>query len=139
MIYSTAILKQVVQQAEGVIFDKDEIRTRSSRCPYKGWMDRTEDTQNFVLTKPGIYAIIYTADITAETETQVTLELQMDGKSIAGSRSTYFVSESAQFGNVSGNVRICVEPCDKVNIELVNPIDTPTTVENVSIVIEKVA
>lgn len=120
MINSIATAVQTVDNSNNVLFPTDRVRSKSCQCPCKGWLAHDLGSGLFTLTKPGIYEVTYTADITSAAAGQASLVLE-------------------QNGNVSGDTLIQV-PCGaSYTIALANNSGLDLTVQNANIIIKKIA
>lgn len=138
MINSTAVATQAVAANGNVLFTADTVRTKSSKgcC---GWLAHSVGSGLFTLTKPGIYEIKYNANITSTDTGQASLVLEQNGEAIGGTQSIYTIATASALGNVSANTRICV-PCGaSYTITLTNNSTLALNVQDVNIIIDKVA
>lgn len=67
MINSIGVASQTVAVGQNVLFPTDRVRTRSCQCACKGWLAHDLGSGLFTLTKPGIYEVEYSANITSAT------------------------------------------------------------------------
>lgn len=142
MINSTAVSEQNVNKNENVIFDKDQVRTRSSKCPRRGWLSHKENSAIFDITKNGIYKIYYNANITTElVKGEIGLQLTADGEPIEGSKSVTSSLDNNFYGAISATVLLTVNlncPYEKVSIALENISEETIKVKNASLIIDRV-
>ena len=142
MINSTAVSEQEVQAYGNVIFDKDQVRTRSSKCPRRGWLSHKENSAIFDITKNGIYKIYYNANITTELAgNEIGLQLTADGEPIEGSKSVDYPFDDNFYGAISATVLITVNlncPYEKVSIALENISEDVIKIKDANLIIDRV-
>ena len=108
MINSIGVASQTVAVGQNVLFPTDRVRTRSCQCACKGWLAHDLGSGLFTLTKPGIYEVEYSANITSATLGEASLDLELDGEIIGGTRSIYTVATASALGNVDGSTLVQV-------------------------------
>lgn len=139
MINSIGVASQTVAVGQNVLFPTDRVRTRSCQCACKGWLAHDLGSGLFTLTKPGIYEVEYSANITSATLGEASLDLELDGETIGGTRSIYTVATASALGNVDGSTLVQV-PCGaSYVISLGNNSALPLTVQDANIIIKKIA
>ena len=141
MINSTAVLEQEIKANDSVIFDTDQIRTRSSKCPKRGWLIHKKHSDTFSIDKNGIYKIYYNANISSCKCEDIFLELLIDGEVIDGSKGIFKAKEYNSYGNISATVLISVQlacPYDKKDITLSNTSGKNIKVKDANIIIDRV-
>lgn len=139
MINSIGVASQTVAVGQNVLFPTDRVRTRSCQCACKGWFAHDLGSGLFTLTKPGIYEVEYSANITSATLGEASLDLELDGEIIGGTRSIYTVATASALGNVDGSTSVQV-PCGaSYVISLGNNSALPSTVQDANIIIKKIA
>ena len=100
MINSIGVASQTVAVGQNVLFPTDRVRTRSCQCACKGWLAHDLGSGLFTLTKPGIYEVEYSANITSATLGEASLDLELDGEIIGGTRSIYTVATASALGKI---------------------------------------
>ena len=139
MINSIGVATQTVAVNQNVLFPTDRVRTRSCQCACRGWLAHDLGSGLFTLTKPGIYEIEYNATITSATTGVASLDLELDGEIIGGTRSIYTVATANALGSVGGSTLVQV-PCGaSYIISLGNNSALPLTVQDANIIIKKLA
>lgn len=139
MINSIGVATQTVAVNQNVLFPTDRVRTRSCQCACRGWLAHDLGSGLFTLTKPGIYEIEYNANITSATTGVASLDLELDGEIIGGTRSIYTVATANALGSVGGSTLVQV-PCGaSYIISLGNNSALPLTVQDANIIIKKLA
>lgn len=139
MINSIGVASQTVTSGQNVLFPTDKVRTRSCQCSCKGWLAHDLGSGLFTLTKPGVYEVEYNANVTSATVGVASLDLELDGEIIGGTRSIYTVATASEVGNVSGTTLIRV-PCGaSYVVSLGNNSGLSLTVQDANIIIKKLA
>lgn len=139
MINSIGVATQTVAIGQNVVFPTDRVRTRSCQCPCKGWLDHDLGSGLFTLTKAGIYEVEYNANITSTATGAASLDLELDGEIISGTKSIYTITTENTLGNVNGKTLIRV-PCGaSYVISLGNNSSLTLTVQDANILIKKLA
>lgn len=94
----------------------------------------------FTLTKPGIYEVEYSANITSTTLGEASLDLELDGENHWMELEViYTVATASALGNVDGSTLVQV-PCGaSYVISLGNNSALPLTVQDANIIIKKIA
>lgn len=138
MINSTAVATQAVAANNNVLFTTDRVRTKSCKSCC-GWLSHDTGSGLFTLTKPGIYEIMYNANITSTDTGQASLVLEQNGEAIGGTQSIYTVATASALGNVSASTLICVPCGTSYTITLTNNSTLALNVQDANIIIEKVA
>lgn len=85
MINSINNAVQTVTPDENVLFTTDRVRTRSSRCNC-GWLEHDAGSGLFTLTKPGVYRVDFSANVSLAAAGNVTLAIQSNGETIGGTQ-----------------------------------------------------
>lgn len=136
MINSVAA-PQTVDAGNNIIFTQDRIRTTSCRACC-GWLQHTEGSGLFILTKKGLYSIEYNAEISAATQSPLTLQLKINGEPIPYSQATFTEWQGNTIGHVHNRIPVEV-PCGaSLTITLGNVSAVDVDVDLASIIIEKV-
>lgn len=138
MINSIAVASQTVAANQNVLFTTDRVRTKScnSCC---GWLSHDTGSGLFTLTKPGIYEILYNADITSTDTGAASLVLEQNGEAIGGTQSIYTIATASALGNVSASTLVNV-PCGaSYTITLTNNSALSLSVQDANIIITKIA
>ncbi len=139
MINSVGVATQTVAVNQNVLFPTDRVRTRSCQCGNRGWLAHDLGSGLFTLTKGGIYEVQYNANVTSATAGTASLDLEINGEIIGGTRSIYTVATANALGNLSGNTLIRV-PCGaSYTISLGNNSALALTVQDANIIIKKLA
>ena len=136
MINSVAQATQAVAVNSNVLFTSSPVRTKSSTSPC-GWLQHTDGTGSFTLTKPGIYEVEYNADITSTDTGQASLVLENNGVAIPGTQSIYTVATASALGNVSATTLVQVPCGSQETITLVNNSTLALNVQDANITIKK--
>ena len=139
MIYSTHVERQTIEQGRNARFNNDEVRTKSSRCPYHGWLIHDEHSDSFSLIKPGIYRVSFNANISSAQTGEISLKLLVNGKEVKGSKAMANIVEENKYSNVSGEVLIRVNGCKPIELVLNNDECQYFEVTDLGLLITKVA
>lgn len=116
MIQSIVIESQTLASNQSVVvFDKDDVRSRSANC-CNGWLQHREGSPLYKLLKGGYYDVKLNANITSASTGQVALGLYIDGVLDPSSISIATINTANAFQNVSFDKKIFV--CCKANTTL---------------------
>lgn len=138
MINSVAVATQAVAANNNVLFPTDRIRTKScnSCC---GWLSHDAGSGLFTLTKPGIYKVLYNANITSTSTGTASLVLKQNGENVGGTQSIYTIATASALGNVAASALICV-PCGaSYTVTLTNNSTLALNVQDANLIITKIA
>lgn len=138
MINSVTVASQTVAANQNVLFVTDRVRTKScSSCC--GWLSHDAGSGLFTLTKPGVYKILYNANITSVDPGVASLVLEQNGEAIGGTQSIYTIATASALGNVSASTLVNV-PCGaSYTITLTNNSTLSLNVQDANIIITKIA
>lgn len=136
MINSIAQATQAVAVNGDVVFTSSPVRTKSSNQPC-GWLQHADGTGIFTLTKPGIYEVMYNANITSADTGQASLVLENNGVAIPGTQSIYTVATASALGNLSASTFVQVSCGEQETITLVNNSTLALNVQDANITIKK--
>ena len=139
MINSIAVEEQIVLSEKNVIFNDNQVRTRSSYNPFRGWLDYTQANGNYLITKPGVYRIHYNANLTADDKIVARLGIIANGKVLEGSQTETFITEPTLYHSLSATTLVRVSPYSTLPISLENLSEDKVTIKEASIIIDKVA
>lgn len=111
--------------------------TRASCLCNGGWLYHAEGSGQFQLTKPGIYRVDFSAQITAAAAGDVTFTLNANGEALAGTEMGTTL-DAAGLDQISTTALIVV-PCGaSINVTVENTSATEVTVNAASFVITRV-
>lgn len=138
MINSVAVATQAVAANNNVLFPTDRIRTKScnSCC---GWLSHDTGSGLFTLTKPGIYEVLYNANITSASTGTASLVLKQNGENVGGTQSIYTIATASALGNVAASALICVPCGSSYTITLTNNSTLALNVQDANLIITKIA
>lgn len=138
MINSVAVATQAVAANNNVLFPTDRIRTKScnSCC---GWLSHDAGSGLFTLTKPGIYEVLYNANITSTSTGTASLVLKQNGENVGGTQSIYTIATASALGNVAASALICVPCGSSYTITLTNNSTLALNVQDANLIITKIA
>ena len=139
MINSIAIREQIIENNDKAHFTNNQVRTKSSTNPYRGWLDYNENEGTFILTKPGVYRINYNANVTLNETGQAILALSVNEKILDSSITENTIIEPGLYTSVSSTVLVKVAPYDFLPVSLQNVSEKSITIKDASITIDKVA
>lgn len=126
-----------------IAFSADVVRTRSANCC--GWLTHAVGGTQYQITAPGIYKIMFNANVTSATVGATALGIKSNGEVLSGTEMDYTVVTANVFGNVSANreIRICGNGSTTITIGSL-PTNGATatqvpTIKNASLIITKKA
>lgn len=130
---------QNVNAGANVLFNGTNVRTNSCNgC--RGWLNfNSVNSGIFEITKPGIYAIHFNANVSPTVAGQITVNLTNAGENIIGGEMQTPGTTVDTFENISAQILVQV-PCNCCDIFTVkNNSENPITVNNPSLTITRVA
>lgn len=136
MIESINTIEQTVIPNNNVLFNADVVRTRSANCC--GWLTRSNGSGLYQITKPGLYRIDFSANITSAAAGPVSFAIKNNGEILGGSQMIFTATANAT-QNVSTfrYIRVCCGGSATISVGNVGA--GSVTVSNPNIAIEKVA
>lgn len=124
-------------------FENDVVRTRNANCC--GFLNHSEGSSLYQLTKEGIYEVSVNANITSATAGVVALAIKQNGEQLQGSEMDSEVTTAGTYNNVAATrlVRVCCNASVTLTVGSISAVDGVATqvptVKNVSLIIKKVA
>jgi len=124
---------QEVAENAGVVFGSARIAT--------GCTVRHENgTSRFVLTKPGIYHVLFVGNIAVPTGGvvgEIDVGLSVDGDVVDGTESAYTPAAVDEYGNVTVAALVRVYGCGSVGVAIVNTSGAPINVRAANLIIDR--
>lgn len=112
--------------------------TNASKVCNGGWLYHADGSGQFQITRPGIYRVDFSAEVTAAAAGDIELTLNTNGEALAGTRMGATLAAADDLANLSTSALIVV-PCGaSVNITVANASVGEITVDNASLVITRV-
>ena len=129
MINSVNVLSQTVGVNNPILFGTTRIRTGCTVRHEPG-------SGRFILLKPGIYRIVFSATLSAEAATTSILNITQDGEAVPGARIETAVAAAPSV--VSGEVTtlLRVYCCDS-SVSVVNLGDAALEITNANLIIDR--
>lgn len=137
MINSVNVAEQTVAVDGNVIFDTDRVRTRACACG--GWLQHDEGSGIFTLARAGIYKVDFNANVTSTVVGDITLGIQTNGETVAGTEMDSTVTVAGDYENVSASTLIVVQPYSSKTIAVENLSTIEATIDDANIVITRIA
>ena len=137
MINSVNTLEQDVAVNGTVIFTTDRVRTRA--CGIGGWLQHDNERGAFTIVRPGIYKVDFNANVSADAVGDITLAIQSNGVTIAGTEMDSTVAVAGDFENVSASTLVAVQPCASRTISVQNISAIVATEDDANIIITRIA
>ena len=125
-----------------ISFATDVVRTRSANCC--GWLNHATGSSQFQITAPGVYEIMFNANVTSADVGQVALGIRQNGELLSGTEMDATVTTANVYTNVSANrqIRVCGNASATITVGSLPTIDATTTqipnVKNASLIIKKI-
>lgn len=125
-----------------ISFATDVVRTRSANCC--GWLNHATGSSQFQITAPGVYEIMFNANVTSAAVGQVALGIRQNGELLSGTEMDATVTTANVYTNVSANrqIRVCGNASATITVGSLPTIDATTTqipnVKNASLIIKKI-
>lgn len=136
MINSINTAIQTVTPDENVLFTTDRVRTRSSRCNC-GWLEHDAGSGLFTLTKPGVYRVDFSANVSLAAAGDVALAIQSNGETIGGTQMQTDIA-TADVYQVISNFTFVEVPCgSSKTISVENTGTTDALVQYANIAIQR--
>lgn len=136
MIDSTNIIDQVVNSNNNVLFANTLVRTCSANC--NGWLNYTNGSGLFQITKPGLYEIQFNSNVASTVAGTINLAMRSNGEILQGSQMNV-TNVANNVYNVSANrlIRVCGNGSTTITVSNVGA--NAVAVSNPNIIIKKVA
>lgn len=125
-----------------IAFTTDVVRTRSANCC--GWLNHATGSSQFQITTPGVYEIMFNANVTSAAVGQVALGIRQNGELLSGTEMDADVETAGVYTNVSANrqIRVCGNASATITVGSLPTINATTTqiptVKNASLIIKKI-
>lgn len=129
-----------VELAVGAIlpFAGSRAETRGSQVGCGGWLYHADGSGQFLLSRPGIYKVDFSAQVTAAAAGDVEMVLNTNGEALAGSQMGETIAAADDLAML-GMTALVVVPCGaSVAVSVTNASETAITVNNASLVITRV-
>lgn len=123
-------------------FASDVVRTRSANCC--GWLNHSAGSTQYQITKPGVYEIMFNANVTSATVGITSLGINANGELLSGTEMDYTVATANAYGNVSANrlIRVCGNGSTTITVGSVSTVGATATqiptVKNASLIIKRI-
>lgn len=133
----------LANNSANIVFSSDVVRTRSANCC--GWLNHTAGSTQYQITHPGIYEVLFNANVTSDTAGVVALGIKSNGELLSGTEMDYTVATANAYGNVSCSrqIRICCNGSATLTVGSLPTSETITTqvptIKNASFIIKKIA
>lgn len=141
MIESINETQQSISLNSNVLFSDDPIRTRCFNCC--NGFEHEEGTGTFTISKPGIYEVLFRANITSATVGDVLgLVLTSNGENLIGTQMDYTVATAnVNLGVYSQRlIKVCCNSSKTIAVKNNSEtLTTPMLVENANIIVKKIA
>ena len=112
--------------------------TNASKVCNGGWLYHADGSGQFQITRPGIYRVDFSAEVTAAAAGDIELTLNTNGEALAGTRMGATLAAADDLANLSTSALIVV-PCGaSVTITVANASVGEITVDSASLVITRV-
>ena len=123
-----------------VPFSGSRAQTRGGCRCNGGWLTHNDGSGQFLISRPGIYLVTASAQVTSDTAATVaTLALTANGEALAGTTMAQTITAAADVGQLATTALLTV-PCGaSVTVGLANTGDTEITVNEASFVLTRVA
>ena len=97
----------LTSNTDNIPFSSDVVRTRSANCC--GFLNHSIGSTQYQITEPGIYEIMFNANVTSATAGVVALGIKSNGELLSGTEMDYTVATANAYNSVSSNrlVRVC--------------------------------
>ena len=126
-----------------IAFSADVVRTRSANCC--GWLNHGVGGTQYQITSPGIYEIMFNANVTSATIGIVALGIKSNGEVLSGTEMDYTVATANTYGNVSAHrkIRVCGNGSTTITVGSLPTVSATATqiptIKNASLIITKEA
>lgn len=123
-------------------FASDVVRTRSANCC--GWLNHSAGSTQYQITKPGVYEIMFNANVTSAAVGITSLGINANGELLSGTEMDYTVATANAYGNVSANrlIRVCGNGSTTITVGSVPTVGATATqiptVKNASLIIKRI-
>ena len=127
---------QAVNAGAGVVFNAPRIATGCTVRHEAG-------TSRFVLTKPGVYHVLFVGNVaipTGGTVGEIGVGLSVDGDVIEGTEAAYTPAAVDEYGNVTVAALVRVYGCGcgaNVGVAVVNTSDAAINVRDANLIIDR--
>lgn len=112
--------------------------TNASKVCNGGWLYHADGSGQFQITRPGIYRVDFSAEVTAAAAGDIELTLNTNGEALAGTRMGATLAAADDLANLSAGALVVV-PCGaSVTITVANASVGEITVDSASLVITRV-
>ena len=112
--------------------------TNASKVCNGGWLYHADGSGQFQLTRPGIYKVDFSAEVTAAAAGDIELTLNTNGEALAGAQMGETIAAADDLATLSTSALIVV-PCGaSVTVTIANASATAITVNSASLVITRV-
>lgn len=112
--------------------------TNASRICNGGWLYHADGSGQFLISRPGIYKVDFSAQVTAAAAGDITLALNTNGEPLAGTIMGETIAAADDLANISASALIVV-PCGaSQTVTVSNTSATAITVNAASLVITRV-
>ncbi len=112
--------------------------TNASRICNGGWLYHADGSGQFLISRPGIYKVDFSAQVTAAAAGDITLTLNTNGEPLAGTEMGETIAAAEDLATVSATALIVV-PCGaSQTITVSNTSETEITVNSASLVVTRV-
>lgn len=112
--------------------------TNASKVCNGGWLYHADGSGQFQITRPGIYRVDFSAEVTAAAAGDIELTLNTNGEALAGTRMGATLAAADDLANLSTGALVVV-PCGaSVTITVANASVGEITVDSASLVITRV-
>lgn len=128
--------------AANIPFASDVVRTRSANCC--GWLNHSAGSTQYQITKPGVYEIMFNANVTSAAVGITSLGINANGELLSGTEMDYTVATANAYGNVSANrlIRVCGNGSTTITVGSVPTVGATATqiptVKNASLIIKRI-
>lgn len=118
----------LASNSSAVAFQRDCIRTRNAYCQCGGWLNHSEGSPLYKITKGGRYKIELTGNVSSATAGVIALGVYVDGVLAPGSEAIVTLATAGDYENISisKTIEVC---CDAtITIQAIPTVITPTDV-----------
>ena len=131
----------LVSNTSNIAFSSDVVRTRSANCC--GWLNHAVGSSQYQITAPGIYEIMFNANVTSATAGVTGLGIKANEELLSGTEMDYTVATANSYGNVSANrlIRVCGNGSTTITVGSLPIVGTTATqiptIKNASLIIKR--
>lgn len=112
--------------------------TNASKVCNGGWLYHADGSGQFQLTRPGIYRVDFSAEVTAAAAGDVEMTINTNGEALAGTRMGATLAAADDLANLATGALVVV-PCGaSVTVTVANASAAEMTVNSASLVITRV-